>query len=265
ALQKAKILRNSLIGGATGLLLFLFLLWNRYRMKVRTNQELEAKNKIIEAEKARSEALLLNILPRQTAEELKATGKAAARKYDSVTVLFTDFVAFTQIAEQTQPEELVAELDECFRAFDDIISRFNIEKIKTIGDAYMCAGGLPEKNDTHPEDVVRAALEMRDFMTHFAEKQRANGRPEFKIRLGIHTGPVVAGVVGSKKFVYDIWGDAVNLAARMEQSGVPGKVNISRHTFELVRGKFRTEYRGKIEAKNKGPVEMYFIENQPVD
>ncbi len=219
-----------------------------------------SKNKTIQREKQRSDDLLLNILPAQTAEELKAHGKAKARRYDSVTVLFTDFKGFTAISEQISAEELVAELDECFRAFDDIIGKYSIEKIKTIGDAYFCAAGLPEPTTTHAEDMVRAALEMQVFMKHFGEKNRAANKPVFVCRIGIHTGPVVAGVVGQKKFAYDIWGDTVNMGARMESSGEPGRVNISEATYALVKDKFTCIPRGKVEAKGKGEVEMYFVE-----
>lgn len=250
-LQEAKLRSErtrfySVLGGA-GLLAILLL-------------TLFSKNKTIQREKKRSDDLLLNILPAQTAEELKAHGKAKARRYDSVTVLFTDFKGFTAISEQISAEELVAELDECFRAFDDIIGKYGIEKIKTIGDAYFCAAGLPEPTTTHAEDMVRAALEMQVFMQHFGEKNRAAGKPVFVCRIGIHTGPVVAGVVGQKKFAYDIWGDTVNMGARMESSGEPDKVNISEATYALVKDKFKCIPRGKVEAKGKGEVEMYFVE-----
>ncbi len=245
-LQIAANIRNSLIGGAALLLLLALVLFNR--------------NKIIRTEKQRSENLLLNILPAQTAEELKTHGKAKARRYDAVTVLFSDFKSFTQIAEQTTPEELVAELDECFQAFDEIATRYGIEKIKTIGDAYLCAGGLPVPTTGHAGSVVRAALDMQQVMLKLRERQRAEGKPEFHCRIGIHTGPVVAGVVGKKKFAYDIWGDTVNMAARMEQSGEANRVNISQSTYELVKDQFQCTHRGKISAKNKGEVDMYFVE-----
>jgi class 3 adenylate cyclase len=253
ALQDAKLRSErtrfySLLGGAGLLAVLLLTLFNR--------------NKIIRREKQRSEDLLLNILPAQTAEELKAHGKAKARRYESVTVLFTDFKGFTGIAEQIPAEALVAELDECFRAFDEIIGRYGIEKIKTIGDAYFCAAGLPEPTTTHAEDMVRAALEMQVFMKQFGEKQRAAGKPAFVCRIGIHTGPVVAGVVGQKKFAYDIWGDTVNMGARMESSGEPERVNISEATYQLVKDKFHCIPRGKVLAKGKGEVEMYFVESQ---
>ncbi len=260
-LARENIFRKSAIGGGLALALLAFLLYNRNRLKNRANENLLQKNEIIESEKQRAESLLLNILPAATAAELKEHGKARARSYKSVSVLFTDFKSFTQIAEQLSPEDLVAELDTCFQAFDDIITRHNIEKIKTIGDAYMCAGGLPLENDTHPTDVVKAALEMRDFMRKIRIEQRAAGKPEFRMRIGIHTGSVVAGVVGNKKFAYDIWGDAVNLASRMEGSGEIGRVNISQQTYELVKTQFVCTHRGKISAKNKGEVDMYFVED----
>ncbi|MBI5914221.1 MAG: tetratricopeptide repeat protein [Bacteroidetes bacterium] len=246
-LRNVRTARNSFIGGAVLLLLLALLMLNR--------------NKIIKREKQRSESLLLNILPAQTAEELKRHGKAAARRYESVTVLFSDFKSFTQIAEQMTPELLVAELDECFRAFDEISERYGIEKIKTIGDAYLSAAGLPQPSPTHAEDMVRAALDMQNFMAELRQRQRAAGKPEFFCRIGIHTGPVVAGVVGQKKFAYDIWGDTVNMAARLEQSGEPDRVNISQSTYDLVNEKFACTHRGKVAAKNKGEVDMYFVES----
>ena len=259
-LKQAAITQYSLIGGTIALLLLALLLYNRYRLKTRANRELAEKNQILSQERKRSDDLLLNILPAATAEELKQHGRAKARRYESVTVLFTDFKSFTKVAEQMSPEELVAELDYCFRGFDEITTRHGIEKIKTIGDAYMCVGGLPEPNPTHPEDVVRAALEMIEFMNrHLAEKARI-GKPGFETRIGIHTGPVVAGIVGNKKFAYDVWGDTVNLAARMESSGQPGKVNVSQATYELIKDRFLCTSRGKVEAKNKGDQEMYFVE-----
>lgn len=245
-LKNAAYIRNSLLGGAALLLLLALVLFNR--------------NTVIRSEKQRSENLLLNILPAQTADELKKNGKAKARSYDSVTVLFTDFQSFTSIAEQISPEALVAQLDECFQAFDEIISRYGIEKIKTIGDAYLCAAGLPIPSDTHAEEIVSAAIEMQEFMQRFREKQRSGGKPEFFCRIGIHTGPVVAGVVGKKKFAYDIWGDTVNVAARMEQHSEPNRINMSQSTYNLIKTKFRCVHRGQIKAKNKGEMDMYFVE-----
>ena len=207
---------------------------------------------MIEEEKRRSEALLLNILPEEAARELLKEGFTRSRKYDLVTVMFTDFVGFTQIAESLKAEDLVLRVDKYFRAFDEITLKYGVEKIKTIGDAYMCAGGLPTTNKTNPIDVLNAAIEMIRFM----DSEHGN---LVKIRVGVHTGAVVAGVVGKHKFQYDIWGDAVNIAARMEQNSLPGRINISGATFELVKDHFNCEYRGKIEAKNKGEMEMYFV------
>jgi class 3 adenylate cyclase len=259
-LRQGRILQYSLAGGAAGLILLAFLLYNRYRLKNKANRELAEKNQIIEAERQRSDSLLLNILPEATAEELKTHGKAKAQRYESATVLFTDFKSFTQIAEHMEPEDLVAELDECFREFDRITEKHGVEKIKTIGDAYMCAGGLPRVNQSHPLDVVLVAIEMISFMEYYAARRRARGLPVFEVRIGIHTGPVVAGIVGSRKFAYDIWGDTVNLASRMESSGEPGRINISAATYEHVKDQFRCISRGKVQAKNKGEVEMFFVE-----
>ena len=202
-------------------------------------------------ERKKSEKLLLNILPAETAKELKRKGKAIPKHYESVTVMFTDFKGFTTIAEKLSAEELVSELDFLFKKFDEIISRYNIEKIKTIGDAYMCASGLPTPNSNHAENIVNAAIEIQTWM-HLQNNQ-------WMLRVGVHTGPVTAGVVGDKKFAYDIWGDTVNTASRMESSGEPNKINISGTTHELIKDKFKCEFRGKIPAKNKGEIEMFFV------
>ncbi len=220
------------------------------------------RNRIRKAQK-RSEELLLNILPAEVAEELKTKGEAEARLMENVTVLFTDFKGFTVLSEQLSPKELVRDLHACFTAFDHIMQKYGLEKIKTIGDAYMAAGGLPSPKASHAEDVVAAALEIRQFMESGKAGKIAQGLPYFEVRIGIHTGPVVAGIVGVKKFSYDIWGDTVNTASRMESSGEAGKVNISASTYALVRANNRYvfESRGKISVKGKGEVEMYFVEN----
>ena len=217
------------------------------------------QKKKITKEKDRSDDLLLNILPAEIATELKETGTSKAKNYEQVTVMFTDFKDFTQISESMSPEQLVAEIDYCFRTFDNIIHKHGIEKIKTIGDSYMCVGGLPHENPTHAIEVVNAAIEIRNFMEHLKQKKINNRETPFEIRIGIHTGPVVAGIVGIKKFAYDIWGDTVNLASRMESSGEVGKINISGSTYQLVKNDFKCTYRGKIQAKNKGEVDMYFV------
>jgi class 3 adenylate cyclase len=201
---------------------------------------------------------LLNILPAEVAEELKEKGSAAARQFTDVTVLFTDFVNFTKAGEQFSPQELVNELDTCFRAFDEIITRHNVEKIKTIGDCYMAAAGLPVASQTHAEQVIRAAIDIVRFMQ---ERKSRLGERTFEVRIGVHSGSnIVAGIVGSKKFAYDIWGDTVNTASRIEQHGEPNKINISQATWELVRDKFTFVSRGEVEAKSKGLIRMYFVD-----
>jgi len=258
-LQRTTLFRNSLMIGALGLMAIALLIYNRYRIKSRANKDLAEKNTIIATEKKRSDDLLLNILPAETARELKENGKAKAKQHPSVTVLFSDIVSFTQIAEALSAPELVTLLDDCFRGFDKIALKYGIEKIKTIGDAYMCVGGLPLANDTHAYDVVRAGLEMQEFIKNYNRTLEQRGIPDLAIRIGIHTGPVVAGIVGSTKFAYDIWGDTVNLAARMESGGAAGQVNISRSTYDRVKDQFEFEQRGKIVIKNKDATEMYFV------
>jgi adenylate cyclase len=246
-LQRQKVIKNVTFGGLSMVLLFLGVV-------------LKQKKKITAAKK-RSDELLLNILPEETAEELKETGTAKAKSFDQVTVMFTDFKNFTQASELLSAEELVEEINLCYSEFDRIITKYGIEKIKTIGDSYMCAGGIPVTNATHPVDVVKAGLEMQAFITKNKETRIARGEPFFDLRLGVHTGPVVAGIVGIKKFAYDIWGDTVNTASRMESSGEIGKVNVSGFTYELIKDHFKCSHRGKIEAKNKGQIDMYFVES----
>ena len=217
--------------------------------------------KIIKKEKDRSDELLLNILPEEVAEELKEKGESEARNFDEVTVIFTDFIRFTETAENLSAKELVDEINACFRAFDAIIQKYHIEKIKTIGDAYMAAGGLNVPKISTPSDAVKASLEMQEFMTQRKATRDAQKLPAFEMRVGIHSGPVVAGIVGVKKFQYDIWGDTVNTASRMESASEPGKVNISQATYELLKDhkEFRFEARGKISAKGKGEMNMWFV------
>ena len=232
------------------------------------NKELEreviARTEELRAEKQRSDELLLNILPEVVANELKAKGSAEAVQIDMVTVLFTDFKGFTAMSEQVTPKDLVRDLNECFSAFDRICERHHVEKIKTIGDAYMAAGGLPTPNTTHATDVIKAALEMRDFIAEGKARKISAGLPFFEIRIGIHSGPVVAGIVGVKKFQYDIWGDTVNTASRMESSGAVGEVNISGSTYDLGKdaGGFRFVPRGMITTKGKGELEMWYVRSR---
>lgn len=213
-------------------------------------------NRLLGREKKKSEDLLLNILPSEVAEELKEKGNADARHFDNVTVLFTDFVNFTEAGERMTPKQLVDELHNCFKGFDTVLGKYNIEKIKTVGDAYLAVAGLPAKNANHAADMVNAAREIRDFML---QRKQQMGDRTFEMRIGIHSGSVVAGIVGVKKFAYDIWGDTVNTAARMEQNGSAGKINISETTYELVKDKFDCEYRGEVKAKGKGMMKMYFV------
>lgn len=210
-------------------------------------------------ERQKSERLLINILPEAIAEELKLTNHVLPLQYLSASVLFTDFVAFSLIAREMQPKELVAELDRCFSFFDQVVDRHRMEKIKTIGDSYMCVGGLPIGNSTHAVDSVLAALEMCRFMELVKEAKSAAGERYWEVRFGINTGPLVAGVIGERKFTYDVWGDTVNTASRMESSGEPGRINISAATYEAVKDYFECESRGPVMVKHVGMVEMYFV------
>lgn len=211
----------------------------------------------ISKEKKRSETLLLNILPAETAKELKRDGKVDAVKFDEVTVLFTDFISFSKFAEHTEPEQLVKSIDFYFRKFDEITTKYNLEKIKTIGDSYMCASGLPSANKSHASNVIEAAKEMIELVK--SEMNAKDGLIHFDIRIGAHTGPVVAGIVGIKKWQYDIWGDTVNIASRMESKSEPGRINLSETTYNEIKDKFPCEYRGEIEVKNRGSLKMYFL------
>ncbi len=221
---------------------------------------LAEKNIIIREEQQRSENLLLNILPTLVADELKKQGRTKARYFEDVSVLFADFVGFSQIAEKLTPQQLVTELDTCFQKFDEIMAKHALEKIKTIGDAYMCAGGLPDGGGAQLRDMVAAAKEMQSWLFEWNSGREKEGLPRFDARIGIHRGPVVAGVVGSKKFAFDIWGDTVNIAARIEQAGEGGRINISGDAYAVIKDFFPCHYRGKISAKNKGEIDMYFVE-----
>ena len=213
----------------------------------------------LRAEKQKSEQLLLNVLPGEIANELKRNQKVKPVYYESASVLFTDFKNFTKLAEQMNPQDLVDELDYCFSYFDTIVETHNLEKLKTIGDSYMCVGGIPTPNSTHAIDTVLAALQIKAFMNWRKIEKLQQNQPYWDIRIGIHSGSVLAGVIGKKKFAYDIWGDTVNTASRMESCGVAGSINISAATFELVKNFFEFEPRGKIPAKNKGDMDMYLV------
>jgi adenylate cyclase len=255
-IQQLNEKRQKVIIYATGIaLLLIFLLaiglYKRYKFVRETNQ-------IIEEEKNRSDNLLKNILPEETALELKQNGKVAAKKFESVTVLFTDFKGFTDFAKDLSPEELVSSVDFYFSKFDEIMGKYGMEKIKTIGDAYMCAGGLPYVTNNHAFRMVQAAFEIAEFIEE-SKKSSDGNNTNLDIRIGINTGPIVAGVVGTKKFAYDIWGDTVNVASRMETLSTPSRINISEYTYELIKDVFECEYRGEIEVKNRGMMKMYFV------
>jgi len=247
--------RNIALGLGLGILLLAGGLWSRLRYVRRVQRT-------IKTERDRSEELLLNILPVEIAMELKQFGKAKAKRYDKAAILFTDFERFTDTAAQMHASELVEEINSCFTEFDRICDQYGIEKIKTIGDSYMAAGGLPVPNPNSTVALVQAALDMQQFIRQRVKQRMADGLPSFKMRAGIHVGPVVAGIVGVKKFQYDIWGDTVNTASRLESSGQVGRVNISAATYELVKEEFTCEYRGEIVVKGKGKLGMYFVKER---
>jgi class 3 adenylate cyclase/ligand-binding sensor domain-containing protein len=242
--------------------------WGVLRYRIYTIQkhesELEqlvkARTAELEIEKHKSEELLLNILPVEIAEELKTFGLAKAKRHEMVTVMFSDFKGFSRIAERLEPEELVDEIDFCFRAFDEIIDKHGLEKIKTVGDAYLCVGGIGSGDAHEAVQMIHAALDIQRFMAHIAIEKKLQHKPFFEARIGIHTGPLVAGIVGIKKFAYDIWGDTVNIASRMETYGEVGKVNISETTYLLVKNQFRCAYQGQFTENDSGAINMYFVE-----
>lgn len=222
-------------------------------------KEINAQNQAIAEEQKKSEELLLNILPYEVARQLKSKGVAKPRNYRQSTILFLDFVGFTGIAQELSPKDLVQALDSYFSEFDRIIEPHFIEKIKTIGDAYLCAGGLPLSNKSNPFDVVIAALEIQHFINRVENETKTNDGQIWNCRIGIHTGSVIAGVVGKSKYLYDIWGNAVNIAARMQQQGEKDRINISEETYNYIKDYFECESRGKVAIKNCDEVEMYFV------
>jgi len=254
-LKRQQYAKKVLIIGLGLVFLIALLIYRNYRVKAKTH-------KILDKQKDEIEGLLLNILPAPVAKELQLKGHAEPKYYESVSVMFTDFKAFTAIADKMAPQDLVEELNSCFRAFDEIIGRNNLEKIKTIGDSYMCAGSIPTQDDQHVGNMIKAGMEIRDFMSEYNEKRKEAGLETWDLRIGIHVGPVVAGVVGKKKYAYDIWGSTVNIASRMESNGVPGQINISSHTYDLIKHKYACTYRGKIDAKNIGEIDMYLVEGE---
>ncbi len=250
----------SLIGILIGL--SQYSLYQARKRELLLKKEVRARTLDLEKEMKKSDELLLNILPAEIAEELKKYGKAKAKRHESVTVFFSDFKGFTLISQQLEPEELVNEIDHCFREFDKIMEKYGMEKIKTIGDAYMCAGGIPTPLENSAINMIKAALEIQEFMKQLAIDKTAKNEPYFETRIGIHTGPLVSGIVGIKKFAYDIWGDTVNIAARLEDNGVVGKVNISQSTYELVKDNFDCTHRGKVTIKHEEAMDMYFVKDR---
>jgi len=254
-LRRQKIAKNAVTGGLFLAFIIAFILYRGYRNKVKTN-------KLLDQQKEQIENLVLNILPTEVAQELKVHGYAKPKYFELVSVMFTDFKGFTKIADELSPHEVVTELNECFIAFDEIIGKYGLEKIKTIGDSYMCAGGIPTPNDEHPVLMVQASLEICEYIRKRNDVRVSLGLPPWELRTGIHVGPIVAGVVGRKKYAYDIWGSTVNIASRMESNGEVGSVNVSASVYNHIKDQYQCKYRGKIYAKNIGEIDMYFVENK---
>lgn len=257
-LKREKVAKNISIAGLAVAFIIALIIYRNYRNKIKVN-------KILDRQNAEIESLILNILPQEVANELQKTGNATPRYYESASVLFTDFKSFSTLADALSPQEVVTELNECFVAFDDIVVKYNLEKIKTIGDSYMCAGGIPTPDENHYINIIKAGMEIRDYMNTRNATRILSNLPPWDIRIGVNTGSLVAGVVGRKKYAYDIWGGTVNIASRMESNGEPGKVNISAATFEFIKHKYACTHRGKIMAKNVGEVDMYFVDYEISD
>lgn len=238
SIKRQRFAKNAFMIGLCLAFTIALLIFRNYRIKVKTH-------KILDQQKNEIENLLLNILPQEVAQELKTTGHATPRHYEKVSVMFTDFKGFTTIADKMPPADLVQELDDCFIAFDGIIEKYNLEKIKTIGDSYMCAGGIPTPDETHVLKIVKAGLEIQEYVAEYNNRRVEKNLEPWHIRIGIHVGPIVAGVVGKKKYAYDIWGSTVNIASRMESNGEPGKVNISHATYEHIKDFYDCSYREK--------------------
>lgn len=251
-----KAQKQAKTGFAIGLILIIIIaviIFRNYLQQSKTNR-------VLDKQKVEIEHLLLNILPQEVAGELQTKGYSKPRHFEDVSVLFTDFKGFTSIADKLSPAAVVEQLNECFMAFDNIIDKYGLEKIKTIGDAYMCAGNIPSPNPNHSYKIIKAGLEILEFINDYNARRFKDGLEPWEIRIGVHIGPVVAGVVGKKKYAYDIWGSTVNIASRMESNGDPGRVNISAATHEIIKADFACSYRGKIQAKNLGEIDMYFVD-----
>lgn len=252
-IKRQKFAKNAFLVGLCLILIIAIITYRNYLRKVKTN-------KLLDKQKDEIEGLLLNILPAEVAKELQATGEAEPRHFNEVSVLFSDFKGFTAHAEKMSPQELVKELNNCFVAFDEIVGKYDLEKIKTIGDAYMCAGGIPVEKEGHVAKIVKAGLEMQEWIKQNNEQRNQRGLPGWDLRIGIHVGPLVAGVVGKKKYAYDIWGSTVNIASRLESNGEPGRINISSAIYNQIKSDYSCTHRGKIYAKNVGDIDMYFID-----
>ncbi len=256
---RGKYSLNDIMATAVVAAIFIYIL-DRIRFSSwEKSRKIEEQSRELKEDKEKIDRLLLNILPHSVAQELKEKGAVKPIFFESTTILFTDFVGFSKIAENMTPEELVRRLDSIFCYFDSIMDRYKLEKLKTIGDSYMCAGGIPEKNTTHEFDAVLAALDMFAFLKKSDLDESRSGGKLWEMRIGINTGPIMAGVVGEKKFVYDIWGDAVNVASRLETADEPGRINISGQTYNRIRDYFECEHRGNIMVKNRGQIDMYFV------
>jgi len=218
--------------------------------------------KSLKIEQNKSWELLLNILPEKIARQLHDRKKPQPLYYGKVSILFCDFKGFTRIASDMRPTEIVKDLEECFEKFDEIVEAHNLEKIKTLGDGYMAAGGIPTPNNSNPLDAIKAGIQMINFINARNKVKRKMGLPVMELRVGVHTGPAVAGIIGKKKFAYDLWGDSVNVASRVESAGEAGRVNISADTYQYVKDEYFFTYRGRIPVKNKGEIEMYFVEGK---
>ena len=246
--------------GLSGLVIIMFLITNTYEQtKNEALRLLEEKQEELRKEQELSDSLLLNILPEATVQELKSIGFARPRAYDMVSVLFADFVSFTKLSQTMSASELVTYIDRYFTRFDAIMDRYNIEKIKTIGDSYMCVAGLPLESEEHAIRITAAAREMLAVVEEMHIEQSEQNEPSFDVRIGVHSGPVVAGVVGKKKFAYDIWGDTVNVAARLQQLSEVNRISISAATHALVKHEIACKYAGKVHAKNRGEIEVYVL------